>query len=178
MIKEDVREWARYESDGGCYHGNLTFKPDTVFEDYKEAREWLEMFEGNYRDYAVLYMRYDEDVINPKIKKLKEKIEALREQRKAYKQKNLLSKRKSKTVTCPKCKSSLSIEYLTRCDEESHYCPLCLEDLLSKTVIERKNKFSKDIEEIKGKIENEIKKEAKKQKKFNLQWIVKVEEHC
>jgi hypothetical protein len=178
MIKEDVREWARYESDGGCYHGNLTFKPDTVFDDYKEAREWLEMFEGNYRDYAVLYMRYDEDVINQKIKKLKEKIEILTEQRKAYKQKNLLSKRKSKTVTCPKCKSSLSIEYLTRCDEESHYCPLCLEDLLSKTVIERKNKFSKDIKEIKEKIENEIKKEAKKQKKFNLQWIVKVEEHC
>lgn len=178
MIKEDVREWARYESDGGCYHGNLTFKPDAVFEDYKEAREWLEMFEGNYRDYAVLYMHYDENVINPKIKKLKEKIEILTEQRKAYKQKNLLSKRKSKTVTCPKCKSSLSIEYLTRYDEQSHYCPLCNEDLLSKTVIERKNKFSRDIEEIKGKIENEIKKEAKKQKKFNLQWIVKVEEHC
>ena len=150
MIKEDVREWARYESDGGCYHGNLTFKPDTVFEDYKEAREWLEMFEGKYKDFAVIYMRYDEDVMNSKIK----------------------------TVTCPKCKSSLSIEYLTRCDEESHYCPLCLEDLLSKTVIERKNKFSKDIKEIKEKIENEIKKEAKKQKKFNLQWIVKVEEHC
>ena len=136
------------------------------------------MFEGNYRDYAVLYMRYDEDVINQKIKKLKEKIKTLTEQRKAYKQKNLLSKRKSKTVTCPKCKSSLNIEYLTRYDEQSHYCPLGNEDLLSKTVIERKNKFSRDIEEIKGKIENEIKKEAKKQKKFNLQWIVKVEEHC
>ena len=35
-----------------------------------------------------------------------------------------------------------------------------------------------NIKEIKEKIENEIKKEAKKQKKFNLQWIVKVEEHC
>ena len=155
-IYGEVSEWGEYESDARDYHGNLKFKTDTVFDHREKAKEYLERYEGKYADVAVIY----------------------KEQRGEYKQKNLLGNRKSKTITCPKCKSVLNISYLTSYNEERHNCPLCAEELLSNTVVERKRKFLEDMSKINKEIKKEIEKENKKQENFKLRWLVKAEVHC
>jgi hypothetical protein len=176
-IYGEVSEWGEYESDARDYHGNLKFKTDTVFDNREKAKEYLERYEGKYEDVAVIYKEF-EDKETVKIKRLKEKVKTLAKQRGEYKQKNLLGNRKSKTITCPKCKSVLNISYLTSYNEERHNCPLCAEELLSNTVVERKRKFLEDMSKINKEIKKEIEKENKKQENFKLRWLVKAEVHC
>lgn len=176
-IYGEVSEWGECESDERDYHGNLKFKTDTVFDNREKAKEYLERYKGKYEDVAVIYKEF-EDKETVKIKRLKEKVKTLAKQREEYKQKNLLGNRKSKTITCPKCKSVLNISYLTSCNEERHNCPLCAEELLSNTVVERKRKFLEDMSKINKEIKKEIEKENKKQKNFKLRWLVKAEVHC
>ena len=176
-IYGEVSEWGEYESDSRNYHGNLKFKTDTIFDSWNKAMEFLGKYEGKYEDVAVVFKDF-ENRGTAKIERLKEKIKTLSEQKKNYEQKNLLGNRKSKTVSCPKCKSVLNIKYLTGCNEKAHYCPLCATELLSKTVTERIEKFARDINKINEEIRNETEKENRKQKNFKLKWLVKAEVHC
>ena len=180
MIFTEISEWGSYESDSRNYHGNLTFKTDKIFETRDDAESYLEKFRGDYKDVAVIYKDWDKEKAktSPKIKKMKEKRKKLEEDLKEYEKKNWLSNRKSKTVTCPECKSVINIEYMTRNFKAKHHCPVCAEELLSKTVVDRISKYLKDLSEIDKKIETEIQNIAFKTKKFELKWLVKAEVHC
>lgn len=177
LIYGEVSEWGEYESDSKNYHGNLKFKTDTIFDNWNKAMEFLGKYEGKYEDVAVVFKDF-ENKGTAKIERLKDKIKTLSEQKKNYEQKNLLGNRKSKTIACPKCKSVLNIKYLTSSNEKAHYCPLCATELLSRTVVERNEKFVRDINKINEEIKNETEKENRKQKNFKLKWLVKVEVHC
>ena len=156
MIFTEVSEWGSYESDSRDYHGNLTFKTDKIFETKDDAESYLEKFRGDYKDVAVIYKDWDKEKAktSPKIKKMKEKRKKLEEDLKEYKKKNWLSNRKSKTVTCPKCKSVINIEYMTRSVESKHHCPICGEELLSKTVTDRIKKLRQKLGTLQSKQKN------------------------
>jgi len=172
----EVNEWGDYESESRNYHGNLTFKTDKIFETYESAMEFLKKSEGHYKDFAIIY-KHREDKITKKIEKMEEKRRKLVEQSNRYWSNNFLSKRKSKTVSCPKCGSVLNIEYLTKTYKATHNCPLCNEELLSKTVKDRIKKFNADIKKLAEEIEEETEKERNSQTKYELRWLVKAEVH-
>ena len=109
---------------------------------------------------------------------MEEKRKKIIEDWKEYERKNWLSNRKSKTVACPKCKSVLNIEYMTRSVESKHHCPICGEELLSKTVTDRIKKYNSDLIELDKKIATETRNIAIKTKKIELKWLVKAEVHC
>lgn len=44
-----------YESETRKYHGNLSFKTDTVFETRPDAERYLKQFHGHLKDVAVIY---------------------------------------------------------------------------------------------------------------------------
>lgn len=179
MIFTEISEWGSYESDSRNYHGNLTFKTDKIFETRDDAESFLLKFRGDYKDVAVIYKDRDEKAItSSKIKKMEEKRKKIIEDWKEYERKNWLSNRKSKTVACPKCKSVLNIEYMTRSVESKHHCPICGEELLSKTVTDRIKKYNSDLIELDKKIATETRNIAIKTKKFELRWLVKAEVHC
>lgn len=116
-----------------------------------------------------------EDSATEEIEKKEEKLKKLFEQLTGYWDDNLLSKRKSKTVSCPKCGSVLNIKYLTKNDKATHNCPLCNEELLSKRVMDRVRKFNRDIRKLDDEIEEEKEKVRNSQTKYELRWLVKVE---
>ena len=149
MIFTEVSEWGSYESDTRNYHGNVIYKD-----------------------------RDEKAITSSKIKKMEEKRKKIIEDWKEYERKNWLSNRKSKTVACPKCKSVLNIEYMTRSVESKHHCPICGEELLSKTVTDRIKKYNSDLIELDKKIATETRNIAIKTKKFELKWLVKAEVHC
>ena len=42
----EAEDWGDYESDTRKYHGNLSFKTDTVFETRPDAERYLKQFQG------------------------------------------------------------------------------------------------------------------------------------
>lgn len=172
----EAEDWGDYESNTRKYHGNLSFKTDTVFETRSDAERYLKQFHGHLKDVAVIY-KHREDSATKKIEKKEEKLRKLFEQLTRYWDDNLLSKRKSKTVSCPKCGSVLNIKYLTKKNKATHNCPLCKEELLSKRVMDRIRKFNRDIRKLDDEIEEEKEKVRNSQTEYELRWLVKVEVH-
>lgn len=170
----EAEDWGDYESNTRKYHGNLSFKTDTVFETRSDAERYLKQFHGHLKDAAVIY-KHREDIITKKIEKKEEKLRKLFEQLTGYWDDNLLSKKKSKTVSCPKCGSVLNIKYLTKKNKATHNCPLCKEELLSKGVMDRIRKFNRDIRKLDDEIEEEKEKVRNSQTEYELRWLVKVE---
>lgn len=62
-----------YESCTRKYHGNLSFKTDTVFETRSDAERYLKQFHGHLKDATVIY-KHREDMITKKIEKKGRKI--------------------------------------------------------------------------------------------------------
>lgn len=172
----EAQDWGDYESETRKYHGNLSFKTDTVFETRSDAKRYLKQFHGHLKDVAVIYKHW-EDSATEEIEKKEEKLRKLFEQLTRYWDDNLLSKRKSKTVSCPKCGSVLNIKYLTKNDKATHICPLCDEELMSRRVMDRIRKFNRDIRKLDDEIEEEKEKVRNSQTKYELRWLVKVEVH-
>lgn len=123
----------------------------------------------------IVIYKHREDIITKKIEKKEEKLKKLFEQLTGYWDDNLLSKKKSKTVSCPKCGSVLNIKYLTKKNKATHNCPLCKEELLSKGVMDRIRKFNRDIRKLDDEIEEEKEKVRNSQTEYELRWLVKVE---
>lgn len=172
----ETEDWGDQESGTRKYHGNLSFKTDTVFETRSDAERYLKQFHGHLKDVAVIYKHW-EDNVTEEIEKKEEKLRKLFEQLTGYWDDNLLSKKKSKTVSCPKCGSVLNIKYLTEKNKAAHICPLCDEELLSKRVMDRIRKFNRDIRKLDDEIEEEKEKVRNSQTEYELRWLVKVEVH-
>lgn len=164
----------RQENPSGSYHGNMTIHDNIVCANYEDAVQFInDRDSGWYDDHAVKY-KACEDVKETSItRQLKERIKKNEIHRREFIQSHHVWQRKSETIGCPCCKSSLSRLYMEKLKADN--CPLCRTDLRSPTIQNRIEKFTIDEKELQNRI---LEEEHKLKDKAPTKWLVKVEVHC
>ena len=105
----------------------------------KEASEFLrsKFNENEYNSYMVKYI----DKVSSKQVTLEDRIIKEKQKLKDYMEKNDISHHKSATVGCEKCGSKLATKYM----KGQRYCPLCRNDLWSKTIKDTISRYNDNI---------------------------------
>lgn len=154
----------------GGYHSNLTFHKE-VYDNIEEAEKAIKKYDkGWYSDHAVLFRDCAGVKETPKMKELNLKIKEVYDKRSDFIKKNSIKNRTSKYIGCSECGSKLSVEHL-----RGEYCPLCRNDLRSKTVLERIKGYDSKMSELEAKY---LELEHKQKDKAEVKWLVKYEYHC
>lgn len=172
-------EISEYHSDSrGPLNANIRFI-DVICEDWDAAIEKIESLDnGWYDQLAVKYYSYEETKESKRTESLRERLSTLTENLKERKQNSCIKNRKSKFITCTKCKSSVNKEYID--DRIDFYrwncCPVCGEDLMSNTVKEMINTAEEKIQKCREELNDSIKKDERRGKR-TLNWCVKIEFH-
>ena len=124
---------------------------------------------GWYDDHAVRFYDYSKAISTKKIEELKNKASELVKAKNEYFEKHSIYAFKAKYIGCVECGSKLSKRHLM-----GQRCPVCGNDLRSKTTIDKLAWYDEKVVEISKKIE----KEREKQKKVaRVMWLVKIEWH-
>jgi len=146
--------------------GNIEYRGD-LFESFDKAYDFCSSHCEKWEGVAVKFKDADEAKIkdNKEYKKileqLKESWEKVNDEKRKVHSRIMDTERefkqlKSKKVTCKKCESSLSREYL-----KDTSCPLCRESLLSNTSIEQIKKWKEKIAEMEIKHNQLVEKREK-----------------
>lgn len=165
-----IAENGDYDCEGTLMSEDNGFilHPNTVCASRDDARECIRQLDnGWYDDHGVKFT-----IAKPTkaMENLKSRIENMRSEKRTYIENHHIANRKSDTITCPKCKSRLSLAYM-----KGDSCPLCHTDLRSNTVLNRIDKYDKDIAN-KEKQYREMERKCKE--KAETRWLVKLEFHC
>ena len=168
-ILSEVLETVRNSGDG---YGTSNIKfIDKGFENEDEAYNYINAIDtGWYDGYAVKFKDYSNAKKTAKISEYEAKIEKLIQEKKKYKEEHSVHTFKAKHIGCEKCGSKLNKEYLI-----GESCPLCRNDLRSKTTLDKIKWYEDKVAECRNKIEVEKKKQTKNVK---VNWLVKYEYHC
>lgn len=143
---------------------------NTIYNSREEAREAIAALDnGWYDDHGVLFRDYSKVKPTKAMISLMDKISEIYDKKAEYIKKNDVHNRTSDTITCPKCKSRLSLAYLN-----GNICPLCRTDLRSDTVKNRIKAFDSKIKECEKKY---AELEKKQDDKAEIKWLVKLEFH-
>ena len=141
-----------------------------VCDNYEEAVNKINEYDrGFYDDHGVMYYDYTNVKPTKAMENLMQRKRVLLGKKKEYIDAHRIHSRKSKTMTCPKCGSKLTLESFM-----GDYCPVCRRDLRSETVRERIAQFNKKIEECDMKY---VELEKKQKSKAEIKWLVKLEWH-
>lgn len=172
-LDSHVRQVCWEEGAGGLY-GQIRFI-NHLCDNENEAHKYInEHDKGYYDQLAVRFKRPKPDAVIPKSYAEAEKryFDAVSDYD-TYKQKNIFAGRKSKTVGCEKCGSSLSVEYMSR--RMGACCPLCNNDLHSaswKETLETKRQKMTKLEKA-----YLIQKQVYIDRNTEIMWLVKIEYH-
>lgn len=165
-----IRSEAEHGGDG--YFGGVKWHDEVKpLESRDAAEKWISDHDkGWYDDHAVRFCSYYKAKQTKKIEEYQSKIKETREKADKYVVEHSVRKQKAAYIGCGKCGSKIAKEYL-----RSEYCPVCRNDLRSKTTIDTLNGYEEKIKGLYAKIEEEKKKQ--KDAKVVL-WLVKYEYHC
>ena len=137
----DTHEWQtgiEYENDGYITRLDIAFKELTAEAAFSKLKKYVESLEG----------KYPWTPITKAQKNAKERLYVLENKYKTYdKDTDVRVARTSEFIGCQKCGSKLKRIYL-----KSTYCPLCGEDLRSKTVQDTLQRYRIRIKELKKKL--------------------------
>ena len=161
-IQSKLNKKAIKESDTHSELGYPIRFIDVICKDEKEAKEYINSHDGGW--YDNLAVKYYHTVPNESKKYLaiKEKVNTLR--KKYYALENTNDEIKTDFLTCKFCKSKFNTKYYKgRC------CPVCCEDIRSKTLLNKINKLQEKVMEAEKKLKEASNKE--------LYWLVKIEYH-
>ena len=168
-VMREISKRAEREGDGywSSMHWHDELPP---FKNRKEAEEWIDAHDmRNYDDHAVRYYDHTQVSITPKIKELQEKHADLTLKIAAYEKEHSIKNLKATYIGCPKCGSKLARNLI-----RGEKCPLCGEDLRSKTTITTIAGYQGKRKEIAAKIDTEYKKQTAAKR---ICWLVKYEFH-
>ena len=174
-IIADIEEEVMHEDwrEGGHYHGNLTWHENTIYDSRNEALKAILAYDrGWYDDHAVLYNSYPFIQDSKKIAGLFVKIDKLKVQRSAYREKHAIANRKSELITCTNCKSKVARSYFNADDR----CPVCNASLRSEAVQKKLDWYDEQITDAFTAITEERDRISKKHKP-QVMWLVKYEYH-
>ncbi len=168
-IMADIQERARDDGDG--YSSRITWHDKVEpLESYEEAKEFIESHDnGWYDDHAVRFRDYSTATKTKRMEEYESKISELTKSMREYKEKHSVHMLQAKHIGCPKCNSKLNKEYL-----RGETCPLCNEDLRSKTTLEKLEWYREKIRDYNSRIYEE---QRKQKKNCKIKWLVKVEYH-
>lgn len=168
-------EWDDYAAHEDWQEGctgldkNIRWIESPIYSSYEEALKAVEKLDrGWYDQLAVKYYDRIPEKDDKKLSKIKEEtILAMKE----YNKRNeaLYSKTlKANLITCKRCNSKLSKEYL-----KSNFCPVCHADLrpdhILNSIRAAKDKWTRKQEAVKDYVVKHGKKETR--------WLVKIEYH-
>ena len=159
------------ENPNGDYHGNMTIHDDIICNSREEAEAVIESLDrGWYDDHAVRYKIAEQ--LEPTKQMLAEKArgEKIMESKLDFEAKHSLFNRKSKTVKCKHCESTLTISYLS-----DYKCPVCGTDLRAEYIVEKIDKYMNDYKES---LRRYSEMKERQSAKCPTKWLVKVEVHC
>lgn len=184
--KEDVSKsviTSIANEDAECYSDSRTGLSssirfiDIVCEDEESAYEKIEKLDkGFYDQLAVKFKKYEPVKDSKTVLNLIARVKKYEESLALYKVKNTIKNRKSKYIGCPKCESKVNKDYVSDYGVLWNKCPVCKEDLSSTTVKESIIKKELEIKNLKEKIAQKKKEDAKKGK-YSIHWLVKTEYH-
>ncbi len=165
-----IMEEAEREGDG--YPGWVKWHEEvSPLENRDAAERWISDHDkGWYDDHAVRFYSYYKAKQTKKMEEYQSKIKETRDKADKYVVEHSVRKQKAAYIGCGKCGSKIAEEYL-----RSEYCPVCRNDLRSKTTIDTLNGYEEKIKSLQQKIEEEKKKQ--KDARVTL-WLVKYEYHC
>lgn len=165
--------------EGGWYpDSQLKWHEDHVFETREDAERFLERYEGEYDDHAVLFRNTDRITLKKSAEetKLEERLNRLKAELSAIEGGAAISNRKSAFIGCPSCGSKLERVGLYR--KFGNVCPICSTDLRSKTDRNRIAAKKKGIRETEKRLEQKrYEMKVKASRSAPICWLVKYEYH-
>ena len=169
LVYDEICEEAENEGDGYCgpLHWHDEVKP---LRNREEAERWIsEHDNGHYDDHAVRFYAYSNVTRTRAIEDLERRIKELSDKSKAYAEAHSVKNFKAAFVGCPKCLSKVARGYV-RYDK----CPVCGEDLRSKTTLDTLSGYEQKRKELSKRLKEEEEKHSDK----TVMWLVKYEFHC
>ena len=126
----------------------------------EKAREEADQYDWE-RNYNILIPFKDVDSLkkSKKLQSLEERLNKEKKKLEDYKDKTDCKTSKSKLITCPNCESKINKKYI-----RNSRCPLCNQDLRSKTTIETIKRYEENIKKLKKEIQLEKEKASDKAK--------------
>ena len=156
--------------EGGCYHGNLTWHEDRVYESERDAHEAIERFDnGFYDDHAVLFRDGGSVAPSKELEKLDDYRKRTLEKRDAFAREHSVANLAARYIGCRKCGSKLAREFV-----RGERCPLCHADLRADYITAKIAAYDAKVAEIDERIEAAKKKLASR---AEVCWLVKYEYH-
>lgn len=164
----DIQEEAEHEGDGYC--SNIKWHKDVApLKDRQAAEEWIQAHDkGWYDDHAVRFISHRNSKKTKKMEELEGRLRELFRKQCEYAAEHSVLKFKAEYIGCPKCGSKLSRKHLN-----GDRCPLCREDLRSKTTLDTIANYERRRKEVEAQI-----REEKNKQSGEVMWLVKYEYHC
>ena len=175
-ISEEVEDYgdAHMPYDASQMHWHET----PVYRDREAAELAIKTFDnGLYDDHAVLFHDCDDALPTAEVERLEERIRAEKAKKLGYIDSHRVTNRKSDSVTCPKCKSRISLAFYREAKEPEFYkglCPVCQAELRPKSTLDRIRAYDAKIGELKKRLAVERRKGSEK---APVKWLVKYEYH-
>lgn len=174
VIESEANKIAKRDGD---YHSGLNSPIrwiDRVCANREEAVEYIKSHDtGWYDQLAVKFREYPKLEPSKTLVALRTRLDNEKSKKIAYEKAHSVSSFKAEFVGCPKCGSKLKRELL-----KSESCPLCREELRSKTTMETLARYESNIRDLNKQINAEERKlEEKNIKKSAIKWLVKIEYH-
>ena len=143
---------------------------NTLFENAYEASKYIDELtrKNRYEQVAVKYKDYSNIKKTKAIKQKEKQLENIKSELHDMKTKKHFENHKAKLITCKGCGSKINKDYI-----RTHTCPLCGENLRSKT---DKNKETK-LEEKKNKVQADLDKMIEQAKDYEVKWFVQIQYH-
>lgn len=169
-----MRSRVRHEADleefpnMGNHLNEIIQKVFTPCKSIDEAYEKANQFDWK-RNYNILIPFKDVKNLkeSKKIISLKERLEKELKKLEEYIEKTDCKNFKSKLITCPRCDSKINKDYI-----HNSRCPLCQEDLRSKTTVDTVKRYNANIKKINKEIRAEQEKNSSKAKtKYLLMYV-------
>ena len=170
-VMASIQEVAARDGDG--YPGRVKWHSELpVYESYEEAEKMIQRLDnGWYDDHAVRFYDYRNATRTKKIDELYQRIKETRDKRVAYANEHSVKNLKAEYVGCPKCGSKISRKHIG----DRNRCPVCGQDLRSKTTLEKLQSYDDKIKALNEMIDVEKKKQTSARR---VMWLIKYEYHC
>lgn len=177
-IEARVNEDAIYESDSRSeLPSHIRFIEGKVYSDKQAAEDAIEKLDkGWYDQLAVKFYHFEEVKETKTIINLRERIVKAEQSLLDYKSTSAIKNRKSQYAGCPKCGSKVNKDYIADSGYRWNKCPLCDEQLSSKTVLNSIVNKNDKIDEMTKELNKKVRENNKKGKK-SVKWLVKTEFH-
>ena len=168
---------ATWEESGGSGLVNPIRWIDKVFPDYESALAYIQEIDKVwYEQIAVKFKQSEPVKPTKKLQEMKMKLRELQQEYEVASSKVVAADFKSDFVGCKNCGSKINREYI-----RSNSCPVCKFDMRSDTIKSNLTRMKERMVKLKNEIKEEESKlrakQASKDKKAAVYWLVKIEYH-